>query len=148
MCHVIPSYFCCQSTTNYNLLTHVNIALGNFKNISNNLDIYGKVVGIMANNFYDLKSALSLEAQSKMSQKTEQLLQQLPLFKLRQARGFSQKMMREALHIQQPAVAKIEKRTDMYLSNLRSHIQAMGGELEIVARFPEGSVKIQSFSDL
>lgn len=36
------------------------------------------------------------------------------------------------------AVAKIEKRTDMYLSTLRSHIQAMAGELEIVARFPEG----------
>lgn len=54
----------------------------------------------------------------------------------------------EALHIQQPALAKIEKRTDMYLSTLRSHIQDMGGELEIVARFPEGAVKIQNFSDL
>lgn len=56
--------------------------------------------------------------------------------------------MAEALHIQQPAIAKIEKRTDMYLSTLRSHIQGMGGELEIVVRFPEGSVKIQNFSDL
>lgn len=72
----------------------------------------------------------------------------MPLHELRQARGLSQKMMAEALHIQQPAVAKIEKRTDMYLSTLRSHIQAMGGELEIVARFPEGSVRIQNFSDL
>jgi len=47
--------------------------------------------------------------------------------------------MAEALHIQQPAIAKIEKRTDMYLSTLRHHIQAMDGELEIVVRFPEGS---------
>lgn len=76
------------------------------------------------------------------------MLQAIPLQKLRQARGLSQKMMAEALHIQQPAIAKIEKRTDMYLSTLRSHIQTMGGELEIVARFPEGSVKIQNFSDL
>jgi hypothetical protein len=42
----------------------------------------------------------------------------------------------------------MEKRTDMYLSTLRSHIQAMGGELEIVARFPDGAVKINNFSDL
>jgi hypothetical protein len=36
----------------------------------------------------------------------------------------------------------------MYLSTLRSHIEAMGGELEIIARFPDGSVKISNFSDL
>lgn len=102
----------------------------------------------MAKNFSALKAALSPESQSKVTQKTEQMLQEMPLHELRQARGLSQKMMAEALHIQQPAVAKIEKRTDMYLSTLRSHIQAMGGELEIVARFPEGSVKIQNFSDL
>lgn len=102
----------------------------------------------MAKNFNTLKAALSPEAQAKVAQKTEQMLQEMPLHELRQARGLSQKMMAEALHIQQPAVAKIEKRTDMYLSTLRSHIQAMGGELEIVARFPEGSVKIQNFSDL
>ncbi len=102
----------------------------------------------MAKNFNTLKATLSPEAQAKAAQKTEQMLQEMPLHELRQARGLSQKMMAEALHIQQPAVAKIEKRTDMYLSTLRSHIQAMGGELEIVARFPEGSVKIQNFSDL
>jgi len=36
----------------------------------------------------------------------------------------------------------------MYLSTLRSHIEAMGGELEIVARFPDGSVRIDNFADL
>lgn len=102
----------------------------------------------MANNFNALKASLSLDSQNKVTQTIEKMLQAIPLQKLRQALGLSQKMMAEALHIQQPAIAKIEKRTDMYLSTLRSHIQAMGGELEIVARFPEGSVKIQNFSDL
>jgi hypothetical protein len=36
----------------------------------------------------------------------------------------------------------------MYLSTLRSHIEAMGGELEIIARFPDGSVRISNFADL
>ncbi|MGQ7817249.1 hypothetical protein ACUTAH_16540 [Metapseudomonas furukawaii] len=37
----------------------------------------------------------------------------------------SQKMLSEVLHVQQPAIAKMEKRTDMYISTLRSHIEAM-----------------------
>ena len=57
-------------------------------------------------------------------------------------------MLAEALHIQQPAIAKLEKRTDMYISTLRSHIRAMGGELEIIARFPDGDVKIANFSQI
>jgi hypothetical protein len=42
----------------------------------------------------------------------------------------------------------MEKRTDMYISTLRSHIEAMGGQLEVVARFPDGAVKINNFADL
>jgi DNA-binding XRE family transcriptional regulator len=76
------------------------------------------------------------------------MLAAMPLNELRQARGLSQKMLAEVLHVQQPSIAKIEKRTDMYLSTLRSYIEAMGGELEIVARFPDGSVRISNFADL
>jgi len=76
------------------------------------------------------------------------MLAEMPLNELRQARGLSQKMLAEVLHVQQPSIAKIEKRTDMYLSTLRSHIEAMGGELDVIARFPEGSVKINNFTDL
>jgi hypothetical protein len=36
----------------------------------------------------------------------------------------------------------------MYISTLRSHIEAMGGQLEVVARFPDGTVKITNFADL
>jgi transcriptional regulator with XRE-family HTH domain len=67
---------------------------------------------------------------------------------LRQARGLSQKALAEALHVQQPSIAKLEKRTDMYISTLRGHIEAMGGELDVIARFPEGAVRISNFSDL
>lgn len=57
-------------------------------------------------------------------------------------------MLAELLHVRQPAIAKMEKRTDMYITTLRSHIEGMGGELEVVARFPDGMVKITNFSDL
>ena len=67
------------------------------------------------------------------------------MHELRQARGLSQQVLASLLKVQQPAIAKLERRTDMYLSTLRSHIEAMGGELEIVARFPDGSVRITNF---
>jgi predicted transcriptional regulator len=62
----------------------------------------------------------------------------MPLNELRQTRGLSQKMLAEVLHVQQPSLAKLEKRTDIYLFTLRSHIEAMGGHLEVVACFPDG----------
>lgn len=76
------------------------------------------------------------------------MIAEMPLDELRQARGLSQKMLADILHVQQPAIAKLEKRTDIYISTLRSHIEAMGGELEVVARFPEGDVKINNFSGI
>jgi DNA-binding XRE family transcriptional regulator len=102
----------------------------------------------MAKKFNELRSALSTAAQKRAADKTQVMLAEMPLHELRQARGLSQKMLADVLHVQQPSIAKIEKRTDMYLSTLRSHIQAMGGELDIIARFPDGAVKINNFAEL
>lgn len=60
----------------------------------------------------------------------------------------SQKVIAELLNVQQPAIAKMEKRTDMYVSTLRSHIEAMGGQLEVIARFPDGAVRITNFTEV
>jgi DNA-binding XRE family transcriptional regulator len=102
----------------------------------------------MAKKFSELRAAMSPEARAKASELAQTMLNEMPLHELRQARGLSQKMLAEVLHVQQPSIAKMEKRTDMYLSTLRSHIQAMGGELEIIARFPDGAVKISNFAEL
>jgi len=102
----------------------------------------------MANKFSALRQQMSPESQGRARAKAQAMLAEMPLNELRQARGLSQKMLAEVLHVQQPSIAKMEKRTDMYLSTLRSHIEAMGGELEVVARFPDGAVKISNFADL
>jgi predicted transcriptional regulator len=88
------------------------------------------------------------ESLARAEARAQAMLAEMPLNELRQARGLSQKMLAEVLHVQQPSIAKIEKRTDMYISTLRSHIEAMGGQLEVVARFPDGVVKITNFADL
>ena len=102
----------------------------------------------MAKKFSDLRAKMKPQAQKRAAAMAQTMLDEMPLKDLRQARRLSQKMLAELLQVQQPSIAKIEKRTDMYLSTLRSHFEAMGGELDVVARFPDGTVKISHFSDL
>jgi transcriptional regulator with XRE-family HTH domain len=59
------------------------------------------------------------------------------LRELREVRARSQEQIAERLQVGQGAVSKLERRADMYISTLRRLIQAMGGDLEIVATFPD-----------
>ena len=52
------------------------------------------------------------------------------------------------LKVNQPAIAKLEQGADVYVSGLRSYIEAVGGRLKIVAEFPETEVAITNFSHL
>lgn len=102
----------------------------------------------MAKKFSELRARMSEAARLLADDKAQSMLAEMPLNELRKARGLSQKMLAEVLHVQQPSIAKMEKRTDMYLSTLRSHIRAMGGELELIARFPDGAVQISNLAEL
>jgi ribosome-binding protein aMBF1 (putative translation factor) len=102
----------------------------------------------MSKKFSELRAQMPPQALERAQAQAQGMLKEMALQELRQARGLSQQMLADVLKVQQPSIAKIEKRTDMYLSTLRSHIEAMGGELELIARFPEGQVKIRHFADL
>jgi hypothetical protein len=52
------------------------------------------------------------------------------------------------MKVNQPAVAKMERRADMYVSSLRSYIEAVGGRLKIVAEFPEGEVVVTNVAEV
>ncbi|MGP9627788.1 XRE family transcriptional regulator [Halomonas sp. AOP42-A1-22] len=101
----------------------------------------------MANKFSQLRANMSPEAQAMARAKTEELIAEMPLQELRLARTLSQKAIAEVLHVSQARVSKMEKRTDMYLSTLRTHIEAMGGSLDLIANFPEGKVKITNLDE-
>lgn len=62
------------------------------------------------------------------------------LRELRQLAGKGQADIASALNIKQPSVSKIENQTDMYLSTLRSYVEAIGGELELTVKLPEQPV--------
>ena len=51
------------------------------------------------------------------------------------------------MDLSQAEVSKIERRTDVYVSTLARFIEAMGGQLDIRAVFPDGAVRISQFGD-
>lgn len=100
----------------------------------------------MAKTFETLRKRLPTERQAKIVARTEELLASLPLQEIRQARKLSQEELAKRLNVNQAAVSKVEHRTDLYISTLRKHIEAMGGKLVIEAQFPEGSYRIDDFN--
>jgi transcriptional regulator with XRE-family HTH domain len=98
--------------------------------------------------FVDLTKKFSPKRKARVAERVAELKAEMALAEVRQARERSQKELARALKINQPAVSKLEKRTDMYVSNLRRYIEALGGTLEITAKFSDGSVKIINFGDL
>jgi transcriptional regulator with XRE-family HTH domain len=98
--------------------------------------------------FSGLTEGFSKERKKRLAARITELKADMALHELRQAREQSQDELARMLKVGQPAVAKLERRTDMYVSNLRRYIEALGGSLEITARFPEGSVNIVNFGEL
>jgi DNA-binding XRE family transcriptional regulator len=86
--------------------------------------------------------AIKAEAQKLVAE-------ELTLAELREARQRTQAELAKKLDVQQSAISKLERRTDMYLSTLISIVEAMGGKLEIVAQFPDRPpVRINQFKGL
>ncbi len=102
----------------------------------------------MSKPFKTLRKKMSPSAQKASAEKTKKMLHEMPLQELRQAHQMSQERLAELLHTKQANISRMERRTDMYISTLRSYIEAMGGELNIVARFPEGDVHINQFENI
>jgi transcriptional regulator with XRE-family HTH domain len=101
----------------------------------------------MAKKFDELRKRMSPQAQESAEQRKQELLREMPLQELRQALAYSQADIAAILNVKQSSVSKIERETDMYISTLRRFIQAMGGTLDLVARFPDGEVKINHFKE-
>lgn len=102
----------------------------------------------MTKKFSDLRGKMSHESILRSQVMANQLLIEMPLHQLKQARELSQQMLAQVLNVPQPSIKKLEECADMYLSYLRRQIEEMGGELEITVRFPHGTVKVNHFSDL
>ena len=100
----------------------------------------------MANRkFSELTKAWPEARRQKVTKRVEETLASMPLEGLRKAQEMTQAKMAEMLGVAQSEISKIEHRTDLYISTLAEYVQALGGELEIRAVFPDSEVKIIQF---
>lgn len=75
------------------------------------------------------------------------MLAEMSLAEIREARGESQARIAELMSIAQPNVSQMEKRPDSLISTLKQYVEALGGRLELHAKFPDGvDVEITQFS--
>ena len=102
----------------------------------------------MSKSFKNLREKMQPEHQKMAKEKAELLMKEMPIHELRKARQLSQERLAETLGKKQASISKIEHRTDMYISTIRSYIEAMGGQLKIIAHFPDGDVVIKQFHDI
>jgi DNA-binding XRE family transcriptional regulator len=95
----------------------------------------------MGRNLNRILAELPPERQKRIEARYQDLRQQVEgLSELRQIAGKAQADIAATLKIKQPSVSKIEKQADMYLSTLRSYVEAVGGELELVVKLPRRPV--------
>ena len=93
-------------------------------------------------------AGMPAEDRARIAARSKQLIEEeMALRKLREAHQFTQQRMAELLHMDQGSVLKLESRTDMLLSTLRSYVEAMGGELRLVAEFPDAVAEIGSLGE-
>jgi DNA-binding XRE family transcriptional regulator len=92
----------------------------------------------MSTNVNDKIKKLSPAQRKKVEARADELIaEEMTLRELRHARKLTQVRMAKTLGITQDSVSRLEKRSDLLLSTLRKTVQAMGGNLSLVAEFPD-----------
>jgi transcriptional regulator with XRE-family HTH domain len=101
----------------------------------------------MTHKFSDLRAQMSPERRQRNQERTAAMLVALDLGELRGKLAVTQEQLASRLQISQSNVSRLERRRDMLVSTLREVVEAYGGELHLVAEFPDGAVEIKQFDD-
>lgn len=104
----------------------------------------------MARPYKELREKMSPEAQERARKLAEQDLVEMNLRELRKSvEGLTQDTVGDLLRVTQSAIAQLESREDMLISKLAAYVNALGGSLELVARFPDqADVRITQFDEV
>src|SRR5277367_4062163 len=104
----------------------------------------------MGRSLDEVIAELPSERRERVEARYQELRQEIEgLRELREIAGKAQLDIAAALNIKQPSVSKIEKQADMYLSTLRSYVEAIGGELDLVVRLPSRpALRLRHLGDL
>lgn len=99
----------------------------------------------MAKKFSELRAKMSPDAQARSAARAAATLVEMQLQELRKSRDVTQVDVAKVMNVEQAAVSKLERREDMYVSTLRDYVKALGGELKLVASFPDAEIQVHPF---
>lgn len=99
----------------------------------------------MARNFKELETQMAPERRARAEMKAKEIIADMLLAEIRKQMGLTQEQLAKALNIKQPTLSKIESQGDMQIGTLSRIIEALGGELELIAHLPGGDVRLSQF---
>jgi transcriptional regulator with XRE-family HTH domain len=83
-------------------------------------------------------SKLGKKRQARIKERASKLIaEEMTMRDLRSARRLTQKTIAKKLGISQDNVSRLESRSDVLLSTLRDYVHSLGGELSLIAEFPD-----------
>jgi len=99
----------------------------------------------MARNFKELDARMMPERVARAEMQAKEILADMLLSEIRKQMGLTQKELAAALNISQPTLSKMEAQEDIQIGTLRRIIEALGGELELIAHLPGADVRLSQF---
>lgn len=101
----------------------------------------------MAHKFEKLEKRLDPKRVKAAKAKAKDIMAEMLLVEIRKEVGLTQEHLADALGIKQPSLSKLESQDDMQISTLQRLIQALGGQLELIAHMPGGDIRISQFKN-
>jgi len=99
----------------------------------------------MPRNFRELDAQMAPERLARAEIKAKEIMADMLLAEIRKQVGLTQKELAATLKIKQPSLSKIESQDDMKIGTLIRSIEALGGELELIAHLPGGDIRLSQF---
>lgn len=96
-------------------------------------------------NWDHLKQRMSPERRTRLERGVREDLADMFLSEIRQLAGLTQAQLAASLGIKQPTLSQLESQDDMQISTLRRIVEALGGDLEIIATLPSGRIALSQF---
>jgi len=102
----------------------------------------------MARNFKELEEQISPQSRKRANARAKEMIAEMLLGELRRYAGLTQEQLARTLGVTQPSLSKLERQEDMQIGTLRRLIEALDGQLEIIAHLPKGDIRIKQFQEV
>ena len=99
----------------------------------------------MAKKFENLEKKMDPKRLASARAKAKEIMAEMLLAEIRKEVGFTQEDLAKTIGIKQPSLSKLESQDDIQISTLQRLIQALGGQLELIAHMPGGDIRISQF---